>query len=239
MSNQSTGQNRWRAGTRPPKSGPKRQRGIGEASETTAQLVSQAVGAEVTCADPFKKENKPTPTPARRAEQVSDGTAARRAEQVSDEQLTGDQTTATRSPAVSCSTHQLLNPAAAPRPEHVTGDRTTEARSSAVHCSTVQLLISPSPRRGDRAGERWSGCTMHAGRCLVFGGIGVRVIDAIYQNGMFRPMSPLRLPEGTKVRIELDPPAAHPRPSLRSMRDDHRLRQPAHSAAKRHDRPKP
>jgi predicted DNA-binding antitoxin AbrB/MazE fold protein len=62
---------------------------------------------------------------------------------------------------------------------------------------------------------------------LFLGGIGVRVIDAIYQNGMFRPMSPLRLPEGTRVRIELEPPAAHARPSFPSRRDDHNLRQPA------------
>jgi hypothetical protein len=71
--------------------------------------VSQAICDEITCAEAPEIKNKPTltPTPAPRAEQVSGGTAARRAEQVSDEQLTGEQTTATRSPAVSCSTDQL------------------------------------------------------------------------------------------------------------------------------------
>ncbi len=65
------------------------------------------------------------------------------------------------------------------------------------------------------------------------------MIDAIYQNGVFRPMSPVRLPEGTRVRIELEPPSADARPSFRPMRDVHHLTQPANRGtehpAKRRD----
>jgi hypothetical protein len=82
--------------TMPAETEPTHQRRLGEETEMTAQLVSQALCEEIVCAEPPQKCNKPRSTPAPRAEQVSR------------EQLTVDQTTANRSTAVTCSTDQLL-----------------------------------------------------------------------------------------------------------------------------------
>jgi predicted DNA-binding antitoxin AbrB/MazE fold protein len=43
------------------------------------------------------------------------------------------------------------------------------------------------------------------------GGLAVRTIYAVYENGVFRPTSPVDLPEGTEVRIE-PPPLGEPSP---------------------------
>jgi hypothetical protein len=135
--------------------GPERERGVSEmACENGAQkaafcgahTTSQTLEQQIAGGEEMPGPNDPGARPA-----------ARRAEQVSGEQLTVDQTTATRSPAVTCSTDPLLNPAAASRPEQVSGgpaarraeqvsgeqltvDQTTATRSPAVNFSTDQLL---------------------------------------------------------------------------------------------------
>jgi predicted DNA-binding antitoxin AbrB/MazE fold protein len=47
----------------------------------------------------------------------------------------------------------------------------------------------------------------------------MRTIHAIYENGVFRPTTPVDLPEGTEVRIEPQPSGepAHSSPHLRRV----------------------
>jgi hypothetical protein len=75
-------------------------REVGELSKTVAQDLSQILAGQVDSGKRTPLRNEPG--------------AAPRPEQVNEEQLTVDETTSTRSPAVSCSTDQLLK-SAAPR----------------------------------------------------------------------------------------------------------------------------
>ncbi len=40
------------------------------------------------------------------------------------------------------------------------------------------------------------------------------MINAIYENGVFRPLGPVNLPEGSKVRVQPEQEATEPTPSI-------------------------
>ncbi len=76
----------------------------------------------------------------------------------------------------------------------------------------------PGPRPGTRAQHRQE--DQPRSRSLrTCGSLAVRTIHAIYENGVFRPTTPVDLPEGSEVRIEPQPVGepAPPSPHLRRI----------------------
>jgi predicted DNA-binding antitoxin AbrB/MazE fold protein len=66
----------------------------------------------------------------------------------------------------------------------------------------------------------------------------METVEAIYANGVFRPVRPLMLKEGTKVRLQITGPEADPREAARllaALAGNSRPTAGSDDAGRRHD----